>query len=232
MRTVRIGRRAALAGGIGLLAGCETTIDQPRESRSSDFAFDRNGPNGVIVGTIEVVTPPGVFGPTANHIRMHMVPDPQPIVLEARSLSWGATLQGPNTFLRASLETVLPSGHTAAVGVFAQLAPPVRVGLSSWMLAGSSLGVLGGSRMFELALPPVSFTPRQGAVTYVGNFAMLLTSWTGPNFLNARPQLALALRDRQERDLPLLRERLAWLRAQEIAVELPQATRWPRELPV
>lgn len=232
MGSVRVGRRVALAGGVGLLAGCETSLDQPRESRSSDFAFDRDGPNGVIVGTIEVVTPPGVLGPTSNLIWMHVVPDPQPIVLEARALSWAATLQGPSTFLRPSLETVLPSGHTAAVGVFAQLAPPVPVGLSEWMLSGSSIGLLGSGRRFALQLPPVSLTPRRGTVTYIGNFAMLLSGWNGPNILNVRPQLALALRDRKERDLPLLRERLAWLRAQEIAVELPQATRWPRELPV
>lgn len=220
-----MGRRAVLAGGVGLLSGCATTLDQPAETRNSDFAFDPEGPNGAVVGTIELVTRPGVmFAPTGNAIWLREPPDPQAIVVERRRREFDANLQGPSLMLRPTVQTTLADGDTSSVVVFAQLAPPVPIAPWRWVIRG-------GNNVWNIVVPPSSFTPRRGAVTYIGNFAMRMSGWYGAGSFFPRPQITVALRNRSERDLPLLRERLAWLRAQEIAVEMPNAPLWPRDLP-
>lgn len=221
---VKVGRRAALAGGGALLlTGCESLL-QYREMRPG-FAFGTDPALGGIVGTIETA------GPMANGGGRAWVTLAAQDVLEPngwvrRGVTFGDTDRTSTPDGRYFNAPTALGGNdfTTAEGtpvrLFAAALPERDYIVSAFTYQQFGLRVLGTTVLPQT----IRVRPRAGTVLYIGNLVFV------PN-IDTRVR-AIALRDRSERDLPRLREQFDWLRERPIEVAVPQAPGWPQEITI
>jgi hypothetical protein len=208
-RVVKLIRHLALLLVLCPLAGCQ----YGHRVESTEFAFDPERGNGVIVGSVTETTggsrPDNVYFGFARSDGTN-----RGLLATNATTMAGDVLVG---FMFSHSDFAREAGVRGRV--FAVELPPGDYALLGWLIES------GRITLTPIQAPPLRFSVRRGEVTYVGNLNMVLTDTNGSLWSSVSSGEA-RIDDRAERDLPILVTRYATLRNHTIAKQLVDGTPW------